>query len=90
MTSDAEQSSRRSAPASFGLPGRVSGASHPGLAASFFDAAHTVRADVAPVDLPARRTRHVTLHSPVSHSMVLGTVTATVCAIAAAVATFGA
>ena len=92
MTTTAEPSSRRSAPASFGTPGQATGTSHYSLAANFFDSARAVQ--TSPSDESAMRTprsglQHA-LQAPVSYSMALGTVAATVCAIAFAVATIGA
>lgn len=92
MTIDADPSSRRSAPASFGAAGRAAGTSHHSLAANFFESVRSVRddsGDDAMIRSP-RSSFQLALHAQVSSSMALGTVAATVCAIALAVATFGA
>ncbi|SDB91870.1 hypothetical protein SAMN05216410_0917 [Sanguibacter gelidistatuariae] len=94
MTIHADQSSRRLAPASFGGPGRAVGTSHYTLAANFFESVRSVQVQETPgndavIGAPRTSLQHA-LHTPVSYSMALGTVAAMVCAIAVAVATFGA
>ena len=90
MTPDADPSLRRPAPATFGLPGPSTGTSHYGFAASFFDSVRSVQADLGDDAGVPRTSFQLALHTPVSHSMALGTVAATVCAIALVVATFAA
>ena len=94
MTHDADPSSRRSAPASFGMPGRAVGTSHYTLAANFFESARSVRgvasteSAIGDTKGPRSSIQHA-LQAPVSYSMAVGTVMATFGAIALAVATFG-
>ena len=92
MTTTAEPSSRRSAPASFGTPGQATGTSHYSLAANFFDSARSVQTPPCSESAmsPSRSNLQHALQTQVSYSMALGTVAATVCAIAVAVATIGA
>lgn len=92
MTITADPSSRRSAPASFGMPGQATGTSHYSLAANFFDSARSVQAapEGDPRLLEPRSSLQHALQAPVSYSMALGTVCATVFAIAVAIATLGA
>lgn len=92
MTINADPSLRRSAPASFGTPGQATGTSHYSLAANFFDSARSVQTASSrdSVVRGSRTNLQHALQAPVSYSMALGTVAATVCAIAVAVATIGA
>lgn len=86
MTHTADQSARRSAPASFGAPGRATGTSHYSLSADFFDSVRAVQAAPGDEAGPARSGVQLALHTPVSQLMALGTVVALVCAITVAVA----